>query len=330
MAEIVVSVVMNAYQHAPYIRSCLESLVAQKTDFAFEILAHDDASTDGTADVIREFEAKYPHLIRPVYQTENQYHSGGIARFQDPRIRGRYAALCEGDDCWTDERKLQKQVTALEARPDIDICACAADRVDGVTGRVLGPMAPAERDTVFSAEQVIDGGGQFVATSSLLYRASLNRAMPPFRQQRRSDYTLQIHGSLRGGMLYLADDMSLYRYRTPGSWSEKYHGDIERKRAFFRRVSEMLGQLDLDTGGRYHDVILGRIAKYERQLLQGEWEDRLHRGDFQALLAEDFREIYRGQPPAIRLGIRACTLWPGLYGAWKHLRSAIGKGGSGR
>jgi glycosyltransferase involved in cell wall biosynthesis len=112
------------YNHAPYIRQCLESILMQKTTFDFEVLVHDDASTDGTADIIREFEARYPDIIKPIYQTENCYSRNvSVSKnFQFPRIRGKYTAYCEGDDYWTDPYKLQKQVDFLESHPDYSIC----------------------------------------------------------------------------------------------------------------------------------------------------------------------------------------------------------------
>lgn len=92
----------------------------QKTTFKYEVLIHDDASTDNTADIIREFEAKYPDIIKPIYQTENQYKKGKRMsyEYQLPRARGKYIAMCEGDDYWTDPYKLQKQVSFLESHPD--------------------------------------------------------------------------------------------------------------------------------------------------------------------------------------------------------------------
>jgi len=101
----------------------------QKTDFAFEILIHDDASTDGTADIIREYEKKYPDLIKPIYQVENQYSKGGgiSIRFNFPRAEGKYIALCEGDDYWIDPFKLQKQVDFLEANPEYGLCYTDVD-----------------------------------------------------------------------------------------------------------------------------------------------------------------------------------------------------------
>ena len=320
--EIVVSIICNAYNHAPYIRECLDSLVAQRADFAYEILVHDDASTDGTADIIREYEAKHPDLVKPVYQTENQYFRGGIARFQYPRAKGRFIALCEGDDYWTDPMKLQKQVAALEAHPEIDLCAHAADRIDGTTGAVNARIAPADHDAVFSAEQVIAGGGMFVATSSLLYRASLNDAIPPFRANRRSDYTLQIHGSLRGGMLYLSDNMSVYRHRTPGSWSMG-QTDLREQRGFYERVSAMLTQLEADTQGAYHDVISARIERYHARLIAHECDELVRRRDFKALLGSEYVGYYSALPLYKKCGVRLCVRFPGIYDVWERVRDAL-------
>jgi len=96
----------------------------QQCDFDYEILIHDDASVDRTADIIREYELKYPAIIRPIYQKENQYSKGqrGISlKYNFPRARGKYIALCEGDDYWTDSLKLQKQVEFLENHPKISL-----------------------------------------------------------------------------------------------------------------------------------------------------------------------------------------------------------------
>jgi len=97
----------------------------QKTTFAFEVLIHDDASTDGTADIIREYEKKYPDIIKPIYQTENQYSKGikNTLTYQFPRAKGKYIAFCEGDDYWTDPYKLQKQADFLEANPEYNLCS---------------------------------------------------------------------------------------------------------------------------------------------------------------------------------------------------------------
>lgn len=115
--ELMVTIRCLAYNHEPYIRQCLEGFVMQKTNFRFEAIVHDDASTDGTAAIIKEYAEKYPDIIKPIFETENQYskHDGSIRRIMNEHTNGKYIALCEGDDYWTDPLKLQKQVNFLES-----------------------------------------------------------------------------------------------------------------------------------------------------------------------------------------------------------------------
>ena len=117
---LLVSVCSITYNHESYIREAIDSFLMQETDFPFEIIIHDDASTDATSGIILEYAEKYPKIIRPIIQTENQYAKGGLInpRFVFPKAKGKYIALCEGDDYWTDCTKLQKQVQFLEHHPE--------------------------------------------------------------------------------------------------------------------------------------------------------------------------------------------------------------------
>ena len=121
---VLVSIVCDVFNHGPFLRQCLDGFLMQKTDFAIEILIHDDASTDGSADIIREYANNYPGVFKPIIQTENQYSKGvGIwAKIQFPRAKGKYVAICEGDDCWTNPLKLQKQVDFMENHPECSLC----------------------------------------------------------------------------------------------------------------------------------------------------------------------------------------------------------------
>lgn len=117
---LMVSIKCLVYNHAPYLRQCLEGFVMQKTNFRFEAIVHDDASTDGSAEIIREYAEKYPEIIKPIYETENQYskRNGAVLRIMNAACKGKYIATCEGDDYWIDPFKLQKQVDFLEQNPD--------------------------------------------------------------------------------------------------------------------------------------------------------------------------------------------------------------------
>lgn len=117
-----VSIRCLVYNHEPFLRQCLDGFVMQQTTFPFEAIVHDDASTDGSAAIIREYAEKYPDIIKPIYETENQHskRDGSIGRIMDAAIHpsAKYIALCEGDDYWTDPHKLQIQVDFLESHPD--------------------------------------------------------------------------------------------------------------------------------------------------------------------------------------------------------------------
>lgn len=280
-----VSVVCNAYNHEKYIRSALEGFVMQKTSFPFEVLVHDDASTDHTAEIIREYEIKYPDIIKPIYSTENQYskNDGSLSRIQYGRVQGKYIALCEGDDYWMDPLKLQKQYDLLEKHPEIDMCATAAKTERN--GEIVGRVSPSSRDTLFSLEEVILGGGGFVATASLMYRTSIRKNPLPFFNVLRLDYTTQIAGSIRGGMLYLVEDTCVYRLATVGSWTNRMSNDSAKQTAHTNRVKNMLMQLDIDTSRKYHDVIAKKIK-------MNQFDIYLLEHDYKTICSDENKEFF--------------------------------------
>ena len=120
-----VSIQCLVYNHEPYLRQCLDGFVMQQTSFSFEAIVHDDASTDGSAAIIREYAEKYPDIIKPIYETENQHckHDGSLALIMDAAMHpnSKYVALCEGDDYWIDPNKLQMQVDVMEADESIGL-----------------------------------------------------------------------------------------------------------------------------------------------------------------------------------------------------------------
>lgn len=121
MEEIKVSICTLTYNHAPYLKEYFDGILIQKTNFRFDVIINDDCSTDGTKEILLEYAQKYPDLIKPVIQAENRYSKGDrgfFVKYCFPRCRGKYVAFCEGDDCWTDPYKLQKQIDYLESHPE--------------------------------------------------------------------------------------------------------------------------------------------------------------------------------------------------------------------
>ena len=123
MDKTLVTIICNTFNQERYIRKTLEGLLMQKTNFLYEVIVHDDASTDRTPSIIREYAEKYPHIIVPILQKENQF-SKGVWITNDlllPMAKGKYIAMCEGDDFWTDPNKLQMQADIMEKYPECSV-----------------------------------------------------------------------------------------------------------------------------------------------------------------------------------------------------------------
>ncbi len=258
---ILVSIICNTYNHEDYIADALDSFLMQRTNFDFEVLVHDDASTDRTAEIIREYEKKYPEIIKAVYRTENLY-SRNLPNGQIERARGKFIAICEGDDYWIDPDKLQKQVDLLEKHPNCDVCAHAAYVVNADTKNRIGNISPRNNSGIIEVQDVIEGGGGFVATNSLVVRKNFYDESPEFRQFNQIDYSLQIASSLRGGMLYLPDYMSAYRYMAKSSWTSRMRTDPTKYCITMDNIVSMLQKLEQETDGKYGKSIEIMIRKY--------------------------------------------------------------------
>lgn len=268
--NIKLSIICNTYNHESYIEDALNSFLRQKCDFRYEILIHDDASTDNTQKIIKDFQKRYPEIVKPILQKENQYSKNIkiLEMFQYPRVRGDYIAFCEGDDYWIDDNKLKKQVDFLDRNPNIDICAHGAQKVIANTKEIIGTITPSKKDIIFTLDDVILGGGGFVATNSLVYRSLLTNDPPSFRNFFALDYSMQIHGSLRGGMGYLGDVMSSYRIASDNSWTLRMQNNPEKYIELIEKVNRMLDILNVDTQFKYSKAIEKRKIINEIDVLK--------------------------------------------------------------
>lgn len=297
MDEPLVSVMCACYNQVDYLADALESFLAQKTSFPFEILVNDDCSTDGTTELALSYQERYPDRIRVVTHDENQYSQGRMACecFLVPIARGRYAALCEGDDYWTDPDKLQRQFDIMEADPSLTACVHASVNVVASTGRRFSTLHFYDRDRRVDLADTMQQV-QCFATNSLFMRmddlkayfASPLRPLPA-----DGDHKLTLYfASTRGGMYYLDREMSAYRLFAKNSMnrslmSSDKHDEIVR-RQHDNRVA-LLHAVDDYTGGtRHEDVERGidgmdyAFAKDLRDYreLKRRWPERLKRESF--------------------------------------------------
>jgi glycosyltransferase involved in cell wall biosynthesis len=237
----------------------------QKTTFPIEILIHDDASTDGTEEIIREYEALYPHTIKPLYETENQWNNGrrGSRTFNWPRARGKYIALCEGDDYWTDPLKLQKQVEFLENNPDCSLCFHASKNewaTDPSKFLIYRPVK-LPGDNKFEMKDAILGGGGFMATNSMVFlRRHIENRLEWMDKTPAGDLSLMLLLASKGKIGYLDEVMSVYRIMVPNSWSYRKTGYSLMARIDIIRLNTKLFQnFDAYTNNQYSLYFLRKI-----------------------------------------------------------------------
>jgi glycosyltransferase involved in cell wall biosynthesis len=219
---IIVSIRCTAYNQEKFIRETLEGFIMQKTNFRFEAIVHDDASTDNTADIIREYAEKYPDIIKPIYETENQYSKkdGSLLRIMNEASKGKYITMCEGDDYWTDPYKLQKQVDFLEAHPDYVLCSHRYQEFYQ-NSCSLGNILPRgiNNDFTFDLNYYILRENWVTQPLTCMYRASAFDSDYYMKFKNKKDLVYFYVLLKKGKGVLLNDCMGVYRIHEKGVWS---------------------------------------------------------------------------------------------------------------
>lgn len=218
-----VSISCITYNHASYIKECIDGFLMQKTNFNFEILIHDDHSTDGTEEIIKEYAKQYPDIIKPLFEKENQYSLGkptGSVVWNLPRASGKYIAMCEGDDYWIDPYKLQKQVDFLESHPDYGMCYTKVKRFVQKNNKFIdewgGPNEKLEdlleRNTVPTLTAVI---------RSEIYSSYSKELKKENKNWLMGDYPIWLYSSIKSKIHYLDEITGVYRICTESASHSK-------------------------------------------------------------------------------------------------------------
>ncbi|MFD0703236.1 glycosyl transferase family 2 [Slackia equolifaciens] len=259
-----VSIFCTAYNQAPYIEKTLQGFVSQNTTFPFEVIVHDDASSDGTQDIIGRYSLKYPEIIKPVLQEENQY-SKGISLLNSillPRATGKYIAMCEGDDFWVDDNKLQRQFDFLEQHRDYSLVLHNAYIYD-YRYDIVYLSEPMESDCDKTLGDIaIEGGGLLNPTASMFFRRQLfdHALAGPV-----GDHFIMLELASKGKVRWFSDPMSVYRFHASNSWSVSKKAESgESIRKYTQRYIDALRAADDYSGRDYHDAFVRRI-KMQRE-----------------------------------------------------------------
>lgn len=287
-----VSVCIATYQHAGYIKDCIEGILMQETNFAFEIIIGDDQSTDGTREICKKYAEEYPHKIRLflrdrqkscVFNENNERIFGFNAKWNRKSARGKYIATCEGDDYWTDPLKLQKQVDFMEQHPGYTVCAGGYKSVHVDTGEeknVIKKIKEKDHDLGYTFTLQDFSSNWITKTLTLLYRTdSLDES-----EMLRFSYSRDVHLNyqlLRNGKgFYFTEIFGVYRIHQQGIFSlthnskkidmaykcykeiHEYYGDeISRKKSFRMSCNKLCYDL---------------YNRYEGNTLESKWKTVVH------------------------------------------------------
>lgn len=229
-----VSICCTTYQHGHFIRQAIEGFLMQRTSFAIEIIIRDDASTDGTSAVVKEYAERHPNLIRAILNQENQF-SKGVRALPDAmsHARGKYIAICEGDDYWTDPLKLQKQVDFMEVNPGHSGCFHRAHRLqDGELE--LFPI-PEDIDPMDVRFDDLLRTYNFVITASALFRSSVLPLPAWYKRVPFGDMAIYAVVGSKGRMAMLPDSMAVWRITGRGAWTSLNKAQQDRNFLRFLR-----------------------------------------------------------------------------------------------
>lgn len=318
--EILVSVVCIVYNHKKYIREALDSVLNQITDFNYEIIIHDDASTDGSTDIVREYASKYDNII-PVIQTENQYSKGEyITKFCMPFVNGKYVIFLECDDCWIDENKLQKQVKYLESHSKCPACAHQTQVHNMLTDEKRS-FTPIKKNRHINTREVVKEKYLYHISSVLcrtnIYMDFLKCLKGINFNYFTADFAMEIFFTFYGNVYFMKENMTKYReYSSIESWTYQIRKS-NKSREYWQSLSTELIKMfkiyDEYTYKKYHGLFERAISRRVYTLNNDQFEKK------------DFKDKYMRMyfvyemPLKSKLYVIGRYYLPHIYGLYKKI-----------
>jgi glycosyltransferase involved in cell wall biosynthesis len=287
--NIEVSIVCMTYNQAGYVRTALEGFLMQKTNFDYEIVVHDDASTDNTRCIIDEYAEKYPSRIVKLYETENKYSKNALSMQTIlSKCKGKYIAYCEGDDYWTDKHKLQFQFDFMEKNSDVSICFHNYIIVEADGNCRYTVM----REGNFSVEQIFSGwrdGSLPIRTLTVMYRKEYMLCELPAYMKvtcKFGDVPLYFYMASVGKLYILPNVMSVYRHGAIGSYSNRVNSsDMDYVEDItFKNI--VLTNLKKSLPSKYTDRI-------DEMIMETEYKIDLATKKYKAALNPKYRKYYK-------------------------------------
>lgn len=260
------SVALITYNQEEFIAECIEGMVNQKTDFSFEIVIGEDCSTDGTRAICKQYKEKYPELIRLILPESNLGMMGNWINTINS-CESKYIAICEGDDYWIDENKLQKQVDFLENNPDYTLCSTASQLLAQIYGHYYN--VDIKKDTLTTRDLLEEDWG--IMTATIVFRKDALQMPDWFKKVKNGDYSLQLLVSLNGKIKCLPNYTSVYR---------QHAGGISNSLTAFNQATwllYLLWEFNEQTKGKYLPEIKTKIKRVYKNQLRFAKENKLRK-----------------------------------------------------
>lgn len=301
--DVMVSVQCITYNHEKYIRKALDGFVMQKTNFKFEVIVHDDASTDGTADIIREYAEKYDFII-PIFQKENQY-SKGVSfgpKYIHPLMQGWYIAFCEGDDYWTDPYKLQTLYDYMSAHDECSMCCHAYENIEANTEKVVEEIHTLQSDGTITIQKAIKYDNPTQLASQMFRRECIIDKPEIYQNRGVGDYTVLLYAATLGEIHYIDTVMARHRIAADGSWTNRVYRNRSLRVNHHENMISFLTDFDNYYNNLYHDYVFEKIDEFEFDILKAN-------SDYKAMVKHKcFSMFTRKRKFLIRIGV----LFPNL------------------
>lgn len=262
-----VTVYCITYNHVKYIKAALDGFVMQKTNFEFEVLIHDDCSTDGTVEILKQYEKEYS-FIKVVYEIENQYSQGkSFASKMYPLMRGKYIAYCEGDDYWIHPNKLQLLFDYMETHEKCAMCCHAYKNYIANSDEVIQEIHTCDKNQIVSVERCIEYDKPSQLASQMFKKEIVVDRPEIFLNRGIGDYTLLLYAATCGDIFYFDEVMATHRIASDGSWTQSVYLNRSKRIKHDKSMISFLNDFSIYTNHAYDSTIVSKIKSFEFDII---------------------------------------------------------------
>ncbi len=265
-----VSVLCCVYNQDIYVAKMLDGILSQKTSFEYEVIVHDDVSTDNTREILDKYKERFGDKIKIVYEQENQFSKGKLTEAIDEIVKntaeGDYIALCEGDDFWIDNNKLQIQIDYMEKHPTCSLTGHNSLLVDAITNDMT-PCNGVDREGIVSIQEIIGNRRGCFSTASMVIRKDNYVMSPIFSDCSIGDWPLKLSCANCGEVYYFDRIMSVYNVHARNSWTNSTTYDTKKRIDHNLEMISYLLRLNQYWENRYQDEIDVQIESYINDII---------------------------------------------------------------